>query len=53
MKNTLIIVTLILSTLTSAQDSLFTSITDTTSLKQEEYNPLFPPTTYQNTDNPN
>ena len=53
MKNTLLIATLILSTLTSAQDSLFTSITDTTSLKQERYNPLAPPNTYQNTDNPN
>ena len=54
MKNTLLIATLIFSTLTSAQDSLLTLVTDTTtSFKQERYNPLAPPNTYQNTDNPN
>ena len=53
MKNTLLIATLILSTLTFAQDSLLHSVTDTVSLKQERYNPLAPPNTYQNIDNPN
>ena len=53
MKNTLLITTLILSTLTFAQDSLITSSADTTSIKQEKYNPLAPPNTYQNSDNPN
>ena len=54
MKNTLLIATLIVSTLTSAQDSLLTSVTDTIiSFKKEIYNPLAPPNTYQNTDNPN
>ena len=53
MKNTLLITTLILSTLTFAQDSLITSSSDTTSIKQEKYNPLAPPNTYQNSDNPN
>ena len=52
MKNTLLIATLILSTLTFSQDS-FTSATDSVPLKQEKYNPLAPPNTYQNTDNPN
>ena len=37
MKNALLIATLILSTLTFAQDSLFTSVTDNISLKQEKY----------------
>ena len=53
MKNALLIATLILSTLTFAQDSLLNPVTDTTSFKQEKYNPLAPPNTYQNTDNPN
>ena len=54
MKNTLLIATLMLSTLTFAQDSLLTSVTDTViSFKKEIYNPLAKPNTYQNTDNPN
>jgi aminopeptidase N len=53
MKNTLLIATLILSTLTFAQDSLLTSLTETVTLKKEKYNPLSKPNTYQNTDNPN
>ena len=53
MKNTLLISALIFSTLTFAQDSLITSVTDTVSLKQEKYNALAKPNTYQNTDNPN
>ncbi len=54
MKTALLIATLIFSTLTSAQDSLLNSVTDTViSFKKERYNPLSPPNTYQNTDNPN
>jgi aminopeptidase N len=54
MKNILLIATLIVSNLTSAQDSLLTSVTDTIiSIKKERYNPLDQPNTYQNTDNPN
>ena len=53
MKNTLLIITLLFSTLTFAQDSLLNLTIDSTSLIQEEYNPLAPPNTYQNTDNPN
>ncbi|MEC7646380.1 MAG: M1 family aminopeptidase [Bacteroidota bacterium] len=53
MKNTLLLLTLIISTLTYAQDSLITTIIDTTSPKKEKYNPLAKPNTYQNTDNPN
>ncbi len=53
MKNILLIATLILSSLTFAQDSLISSKTETISLKQIQYNPLAPPNTYQNTDNPN
>jgi aminopeptidase N len=53
MKNTLLIVTLLLSTLTFAQDSLLNSIIDTVAINQEKYNPLAPPNTYQNIDNPN
>ena len=54
MKNTLLIATLIVSTLTFAQDSLLTSVTDTViSFKKARYNPLAKPNTYQNADNPN
>ena len=53
MKNTLLITTLIFSTLTFAQDSLVNSISEDVTLSKEKYNPLAPPNTYQNTDNPN
>ena len=53
MKNTLLIVTLLLSTLTFAQDSLLNSTIESVSLNQKKYNPLAAPNTYQNTDNPN
>jgi len=53
MKNTLLIVTILLSTLTFAQDSLLNSTIDSVSLNIEKYNPLEAPNTYQNTDNPN
>ena len=49
MKNTLLLLTLIVSTLTCAQNSLITTINKTTSPKQEKYNPLAKPNTYQNT----
>ncbi len=53
MRNILTISGLLFSTLMLAQDSLLTSETQRISLKQEKYNPLLPPNTYQNTDNPN
>ena len=53
MKNTLLIITLLFSTLTFAQDSLLNITIDSISLNQEKYNPLVPPNTSQNTDNPN
>ena len=52
MKNILLIISLAISTLNYAQDSLITSIQNITK-EQEPYNPLLPPNTYQNTDNPN
>jgi aminopeptidase N len=53
MKKTLLIATLIASTFTSAQDSLITSVNEDPHVKKEKYNPLSPPNTYQNADNPN
>ncbi len=53
MRNTLCIIALIFSTVTFAQDSLITSITKDLPLGEEKYNPLSPPNTYQNNDNPN
>ena len=52
MKNTLLILSIILSAIVSAQDSLSVTLSDTI-IKQEKYNPLAPPNTYQNSDNPN
>ena len=53
MKKTLLIATLIASTFTSAQDSLITSVNEDPYVKKGNYNPLSPPNTYQNADNPN
>lgn len=53
MKKTLLIATLIASTFTSAQDSLITSVNEGPYVKKGNYNPLSPPNTYQNADNPN
>ena len=53
MKKTLLITTLIASTFTFAQDSLITSFNEDPYIKKENYNPLSPPNTYQNADNPN
>ena len=52
MKNTLLILSIILSAIVSAQDSLSVTLSDTI-IQQEKYNPLAPPNTYQNNDNPN
>ena len=55
MKNTFLIIFSIISTIVAAQDSLInlTSKDDLTNKKLAKYNPLTPPNTYQNNDNPN
>ena len=53
MRNILLIATFINSTFSIAQDSLITPKDTNTTIEQETYNPLAPPNTYQNTDNPN
>ena len=51
MKN-ILIATIIASTFSFAQESLITS-TGNTTMQKEKYDPLSPPNTYQNPDNPN
>ena len=53
MKNILLIISLTISTLTYAQDSLLNSTNQNITIERESYNPLLPPNTYQNDDNPN
>tara|TARA_B100001250_G_scaffold59724_1_gene46545 strand:- start:12508 stop:15747 length:3240 start_codon:yes stop_codon:yes gene_type:complete len=53
MKQALLYIILIVSTLTFAQDKSHIPIGKKTSVNQAEYNPLARPNTYQNNDNPN